>query len=164
MSLTDDSSKRSTPVRSTPVRSLTIPNRRPLTKDEVRYRDEHVDEPSVSRPKTRGDCDEGLRPCPWVSCKYHVYVEVDQVFGSLKINRPDIDPTQLEHSCALDVADRDGVTLEEVGQIFGITREGVRQIELIATRKVRRKMGRDWRPDKRQRCRFDRHATEVTHG
>lgn len=32
-------------------------------------------------------------------------------------------------SCALDVADRGGATLEEIGDMLGLTRERVRQVE-----------------------------------
>ena len=32
-------------------------------------------------------------------------------------------------TCALDIADRGGITLEEVGQIMNLTRERVRQLE-----------------------------------
>jgi len=35
-------------------------------------------------------------------------------------------------SCALDVADRGGATLEEVGALINVTRERVRQIEVMA--------------------------------
>jgi hypothetical protein len=36
---------------------------------------------------------------------------------------------ELEHTCALDVADKGGITLEEVGAIMNLTRERVRQVE-----------------------------------
>lgn len=49
-------------------------------------------------------------------------------------------------SCVLDVAALGGLTLEEVGDILGVTRERVRQIEHIALRKLK-KRGINLRPD-----------------
>jgi hypothetical protein len=42
---------------------------------------------------------------------------------------PELEPDQLAESCSLDVADRGGVTLEEVGVAMNLTRERIRQIE-----------------------------------
>jgi hypothetical protein len=89
-----------------------------------------IDEP---RPKTRGDCKDGPRPCPWVGCKYHLYLDVNEHTGSVKYNYPNKDPEDLEESCALDVADRDGLTLDEVGQLLNLSRERIRQMEEYAT-------------------------------
>lgn len=35
----------------------------------------------------------------------------------------------MTESCVLDVADRGGATLEEIGDMLGLTRERVRQVE-----------------------------------
>lgn len=86
----------------------------------------------IQRPKTRGECVDGQRPCPFVSCKHHLYLDVSTKTGAIKLNRPDLEPEQLEESCALDVADRGGETLENVGAIMNLTRERVRQIEVKA--------------------------------
>ncbi len=32
----------------------------------------------IVRPKTRGECASGPRPCPWVSCRHHLYLDVDK--------------------------------------------------------------------------------------
>lgn len=82
------------------------------------------------RPKTRGDCVDGPRPCPWVSCKYHLYLSVNPENGSIVINFPDHEPWEIKDSCALDVAGRGGITLEEVGEITNLTRERIRQVEV----------------------------------
>lgn len=79
----------------------------------------------------------GERPCPFVSCKYHLYLDVNPETGSLKINFPEREPWELSETCALDVADRAGMTLEEVGQILNLTRERIRQIEVGSMRTVR---------------------------
>jgi hypothetical protein len=89
------------------------------------------------RPKTRGECCDGPRPCPFVSCKFHLYLDVTEV-GSIKFNFPEIDDlSQMAETCALDVADRGGVTLEEVGSFMSFTRERTRQIEDEAVTKLR---------------------------
>lgn len=75
------------------------------------------------------------RPCPWVSCKYHLYLEV-KPSGNLTVFHPDTEVHDMPVSCVLDVADRKGQTLEEVGAILGVTRERVRQIETAGQRKA----------------------------
>ena len=72
------------------------------------------------RPVTRGDCAGVARPCPWVECRHNL-ADV----GRRKRKLPITDPAL---SCALDVADRDGVSLEVVGYSMGMTREAARLI------------------------------------
>lgn len=94
------------------------------------------------RPYVRGDClgegRNGPRPCPWVSCKYHLALDVSETTGSIKINRPDLDVWGTTSNCALDHADRGGMDLESVGEAMNITRERVRQIEGRGLKKIRR--------------------------
>lgn len=82
------------------------------------------------RPRTRSECVNGARPCPFVSCVHHLYLDVSESTGGIKINFPDLEPEDMAESCALDVADRGGSTLEEVGAILNLTRERVRQVEV----------------------------------
>jgi hypothetical protein len=84
------------------------------------------------RPKTRADCIEGPRPCPFVSCKHHLYLDVSPRTGSIKLNFPDLEVWEMGATCALDVADGGGATLEDVGAILNVTRERVRQLEVKA--------------------------------
>lgn len=85
------------------------------------------------RPKTREECrGESNRPCPWVACKHHLYLDVNPETGSITINFPDLEPWEIPSTCSLDVAERGGITLEEVGEKLNITRERVRQIEVRA--------------------------------
>jgi hypothetical protein len=88
------------------------------------------------RPLTRGDCVDLVRPCPFVACRYHLFVDVSPVTGAIKLNFPDLEPDQLQQSCALDVADRGGTTLEDVGAIINLTRERIRQVETKAMAKL----------------------------
>jgi hypothetical protein len=114
--------------RRTRSRARTISIRR-LSKTELNRGREQFPEMDYWRPETRGDCMEMERPCPFVACKYHLYIDVHPVRGSIKINFPDVDVWEMTDTCALDIADRGGITLEEVGQIMNLTRERVRQLE-----------------------------------
>ncbi len=89
------------------------------------------------RPRTRGDCAGGARPCPWVACTQHLYLEVNPETGSIKVNFPDVEPAELLESCALDLADRGGLTLEDTGNLLNLTHERVRQIEVGGLLKLR---------------------------
>jgi len=64
-------------------------------------------------------------------------LDVNPETGSVKLNFPDQEPWELENSCALDIAERGGVTLEEVGEILNLTRERVRQVEVTGLVKLR---------------------------
>lgn len=83
------------------------------------------------RPKTRGDCFRMPRPCPWVSCRHHLYLDIDGK-GNLKINHPGKELEELAETCALDAAGKTSRTLEEVAVLLSVTRERVRQIEQAA--------------------------------
>ena len=89
------------------------------------------------RPRTRADCRDGIRPCPFILCRYNLYIDVNPRTGSIKFNFPGKDLWELEETCALDVAERGAITLEEVGRIMNLTRERVRQIEQDALNKIR---------------------------
>lgn len=84
------------------------------------------------RPITRGDCEGGERPCPYVACQHHLYLEVNPETGSVKLNFPNLEPWELLHTCALDVADDGRQTLEQIGAVLNITRERVRQVGMRA--------------------------------
>ena len=89
------------------------------------------------RPLVREDCAGGQRPCPWVICRYHLFLDVTHA-GSIVLNFPELlGPEELDSSCALDIADRGALTLDEVGDLMNLTRERIRQIEEKATRDAR---------------------------
>ncbi len=92
-------------------------------------------ETDYDKPRTRAECAAGERPCPFVSCAHHLYLDVSKN-GSIKLNFPDIEVWDMNESCALDVADRGETTLEDVGAIMNLTRERVRQIEVKALAKI----------------------------
>ena len=76
--------------------------------------------------------------CPWVGCRYHLFADVVQSTGSLKLNFPDGDPLEMKFFCALHEAGRGGLTLEQVAERMNMTRERVRQVEEIALAKTQR--------------------------
>jgi len=114
--------------RRTRARARTISIRR-LSKAELNRGREQYPESDYWRPAARGDCAEMERPCPFVGCKFHLYIDVHPVRGSIKVNFPDVEVWEMTETCALDIADRGGITLEDVGQIMNLTRERVRQLE-----------------------------------
>jgi hypothetical protein len=99
--------------------------------DEVRR------EMEACRPRSRADCANGPRPCMFITCKHHLYLDVNPTTGSIKLNFPDREVWELAETCALDVADRGGITLEEVGSIMNLTRERIRQVETRGLLKLR---------------------------
>jgi len=103
-----------------------------------------VDEATL--PATRSACRSGPRPCPFVSCRFHLYLDVNPKTGSIKINFPDQEPWDLDVSCALDVAEaRGGMSLEELGKLLNLTRERARQLEQCALAKIGDVVGSDGR-------------------
>ena len=91
-----------------------------------------ADEP-YDRPKTRADCAKVARPCPYVACKYSLYLDVSET-GSIILNFPHLEPGQMppEQSCALDLAEKGAMTLEDIAVVTNLTRERIRQVELKA--------------------------------
>lgn len=110
------------------------------------------------RPRTRGECVDGPRPCPWVDCRHHLASDrVQAAYDAARFaaDRADtktgngprqaalealasvgavLEQTRREaagmvETCALDIADLGPHTHEAVGEVLGVTREAVRQIE-----------------------------------
>jgi hypothetical protein len=99
--------------------------------------EETMQEIEAARPRSRAECASGPRPCMFISCKHHLYLDVNPATGSIKLNFPDKEVWELADTCALDVADRGGITLEEVGAIMNLTRERIRQVETRGLQKLR---------------------------
>jgi hypothetical protein len=79
----------------------------------------------VQQPKTRNECVGVTRPCPFWKCRHHV-----------------ADRSGEGRSCALDVVEQnpDGLPLEEVGRMFGVSRERIRQIQNEAIAKLQERV------------------------
>jgi Sigma-70, region 4 len=121
--------------RKRAVRARTISVKR-MTKRELEIGRLLYPEDDYAKPRERAACAGGARPCPYVSCKHHLYVDVSPRTGAIKLNFPDLEVWEMGDSCALDVADRGGTTLEDVGAIMNLTRERIRQVEVKALAKL----------------------------
>ena len=122
--------------RKREVRARTISVKR-MTKRELELgRMLYPDVEDAGKPTTRIECASGERPCPIVSCKHHLYLDVSAKTGAIKLNFPDLEVWEMNETCALDVADRGGTTLEEVGAIMNLTRERIRQVEVKGLAKL----------------------------
>lgn len=95
-----------------------------------------------ARPRTRADCLAGgsnaQRPCPWVSCAAHLALDVRDhgSYATVKESFPGVEVWEMAETCALDVADRGGVTAEEVAALLNLTVERARKVEALAVERV----------------------------
>lgn len=127
----------SNPVTNGKRHSKTIPFKR-LTRAETREGIALSDiDTKKNKPKTRKECEMAERPCPYVSCRHHLYLDVDRDTGSIKLNFPDIPVCEMNETCSLDVAAKDGISLEEIGSLLNISYERANQIETAALEKLR---------------------------
>lgn len=96
--------------------------------------------PPYWRPRVRGECVDGPRPCPYVGCRYHLFTDTLQK-GSLRLQGKGTidDLLAMAQTCALDVADEGGATLDAIGLLMTVHRERIRQIEKAALRKLRQR-------------------------
>ncbi len=121
--------------RKREIRARTISVKR-MTKRELEIGRMLYPETDYYKPATRAECLDGPRPCPYVSCQHHLFLDVSARTGAIKLNFPDLEVWDMNESCALDVADRGGTTLEDVGAIMNLTRERIRQVEVKALAKL----------------------------
>lgn len=131
-------------ARKRHVRASTLNLERVTKQKLAQWRADEPDDGRRRLPLTRSECIDEERPCRYISCKWHMFLDVNQNKGSLKFNFPDLfepDGTpRLEgmlETCALDVADRGGVTLEALAERMNMTRERIRQIEKDIIKKLR---------------------------
>jgi hypothetical protein len=84
----------------------------------------------------RADCMPGgalyARPCPYTSCRHHL-----TNMGRRSGRQPTVTRDESQ-SCALDVAEEGRQKLVTIGNLLGMTRERVRQIEAQALAHARR--------------------------
>ena len=102
---------------------------------EIRIRPDMM--ASMDRPQSRAECATVPRPCPFISCRYHLYLDVNPRTGRIKFNFPGLEVSQCAVSCALDVAEAGPWTLEDIGSRLNITRERARQLAEQALGKIR---------------------------
>jgi len=126
----------------TQITKKTLYNRRLNQKDFEALKD--IDYPEdIKRPVSRNECRNGRRPCPFISCRYHLYLDITRT-GSITFNFNE-EPWEIPESCSLDIADKGPHILDDIGKYFHVCRERIRQIEAIALRKLRgNKSIKDW--------------------
>jgi hypothetical protein len=97
----------------------------------------------AARPRTRADCADHPRPCPWVSCRYNLYLDVSDSGRTIKLNFPELEPGAMPAggSCVLDIADRvaqgEAICLEDIGRVMNLSIERVRQLSSLALQGAR---------------------------
>jgi hypothetical protein len=90
------------------------------------------------RPKILADCETGIGPCPWVSCRYNLFIDVVPVPGRpdrppiVKLTWPGREIDSVGETCALRVAARRGLTHDAVGALMNLTPQRAEQLESIA--------------------------------
>lgn len=108
-----------------PARQLAEPRYLRLFQEEER---------PLVRPTRRGECVDGPRPCPWVSCRYHLMLHVDPQRGH--IYQCASSPDEMAETCALDVAARGEHTSQEVAELLGIGPTRAQKVEVRALDKL----------------------------
>lgn len=88
------------------------------------------------KPQTRAECASVPRPCPFVSCRYNLYLDVRND-GVLRFNFPDREPHEMVASCALDLASDGPRTLDTIAGLMGMSKERARQLERTGLMQVR---------------------------
>src|SRR5689334_22961695 len=80
------------------VRARTICVKR-VSRRELDLGRELFPDAGIERPRTRAECGDVPRPCPFVSCKHHLYLDVSRRTGSIKLNFPDLEVWEMTTSC-----------------------------------------------------------------
>lgn len=116
---------------------------KPMTVDELAELNDGMEEMEAAgfrRPETRAECPTG--PCPWYSCRHHLGVFVDEVFGAVKEVFPGRDFDELEETCALREAERthasgEHLSFERIGALQNLTLERASVIAERALAKIK---------------------------
>ena len=129
--------------RSPRVRAHTVSVKRLSKRELERGAAEYPEQPGRDylRPRTFEECDSvglgDLFPCPFVSCKHHLYLDVNERTGSIKLNFPDREVDELPATCALRVAQHGRRTLDAVAEVMALTRQRLSQLEDRILDKIR---------------------------
>lgn len=89
-------------------------------------------------PRTRADCANVPRPCPYIACRHHLWLRLQQEQpGNPQAGKQGLTtfrPATMQ-SCALDVAER-GASYDEIGDYLGMDSTRARQIAQGAIEKL----------------------------
>ena len=78
--------------------------------------------------ETQGACLSAYQACHVEWCRFHLHSDVHSSSIAFQKHK--------EETCVLRLAKKSNHTLEEIGELFGCTRERIRQIELVAAGKI----------------------------
>jgi len=85
-------------------------------------------------PLKRSECEQEIRPCPYVTCKYHLALDAQE--NRVTFNFPGKNLEDMKQTCTLDVAAEGPHSLETVAGYLNLTRERIRQIEAKIFKKL----------------------------
>lgn len=123
---------------------------------------------AVPRPRTRLECSQEARPCPWIGCRFHLAIEVTEAerrptmvsnatttrggrrvglsssagLADVTVWSDDVLEalSSLEHTCALDVAEGGASGATRVGALFGMSRQAAMGNIVTALAKLTREL------------------------
>lgn len=92
-------------------------------------------------PASRAHCKDIPKPCPYVSCRHHLWLRLSEEQPGNpqagKQGETTFRPSSMQ-SCALDVADNGGASFEEIGVFLGMDSTRGRQIAQAALEKLKK--------------------------
>lgn len=68
------------------------------------------------RPRRRGECEAGRRPCPWATCRHHLAHDLGGRFERVQ------ELQELQETCALDVAAMGAHSITEIADYLDLSR------------------------------------------
>lgn len=89
-------------------------------------------------PPNRAACKDGTRPCPHVSCLYHLQLHVHENPPKIENRFPGSVFWEVPFSCGLDVADLGSRDPKEVAEILGYEPDDLLELERQVAKKLRR--------------------------
>lgn len=98
-------------------------------KKEAGSVDEDAAPTDYRRPASRGECMPLERPCPFVACRHHLFLEVKPC-GSISFPfGKDLSALEtMPQTCALDAAEQGAWPIDDVAEALRLSRNGVRQL------------------------------------
>lgn len=84
---------------------------------------------AADRPTRRSQCVDGPRPCPWVTCRYHLHLDLVVKDGETVVREnPNYHEGAGVDSCALDVAARGPLSSKDAAPIIGISASACKEL------------------------------------
>lgn len=89
-------------------------------------------------PTTRSECLQGPRPCPFISCQWHLWRLHKAVAPIVRRSNPDeaVDAVlAMPETCALDLSDKPH-QYREIAEVLGVSHQAVFDVEQHARAKL----------------------------